>query len=349
MGFFLLMMSFGIPFIHEGTEFGRTKHMDYNSYRSGDYVNEIDWSFKHSNSCLFNYVKKLIEIRKQMKFFTNYDKSEIEENLVFYNLTQGAIGYEINDIYEKIKYVYFINPSTNDVETAQSSEKHYKNRHPLLSQRLAMLPEHDLVAKDFIDLYRSGIGIGQTLFSFLLPLGLIWLILSLMGGFLPPENLLLIFAVVTGVISSTMYTWLTEFDAIASYMFLPLSVSSVIKAKIESFTLLQAVPVIFLTGVALYSGTAAYIPHALVVSLCISFFALSVLVRLCGLSPTTLIYNARIFLTYMLLIGPLILALIILTFTSPLFAFAGILLVIPSWYFIHSGFEKWDNTDFAGF
>ena len=231
----------------------------------------------------------------------------------------------------------------------QSSEKHYKNRHPLLSQRLAMLPEHDLVAKDFIDLYRSGIGIGQTLFSFLLPLGLIWLILSLMGGFLPPENLLLIFAVVTGVISSTMYTWLTEFDAIASYMFLPLSVSSVIKAKIESFTLLQAVPVIFLTGVALYSGTTAYIPHALVVSLCISFFALSVLVRLCGLSPTTLIYNARIFLTYMLLIGPLILALIILTFTNPLFAFAGILLVIPSWYFIHSGFEIWDNTDFAGF
>ena len=123
LGFFLLMMSFGIPFIHEGTEFGRTKHMDYNSYRSGDYVNEIDWSFKHSNSCLFNYVKKLIEIRKQMKFFTNYDKSEIEENLVFYNLTQGAIGYEINDIYEKIKYVYFINPSTNDVETAYAKNE----------------------------------------------------------------------------------------------------------------------------------------------------------------------------------------------------------------------------------
>ncbi len=231
----------------------------------------------------------------------------------------------------------------------QSAEKHYKNRHPLLSQRLAMLPEHDLVAKDFIDLYRSGIGIGQTLFSFLLPLGLIWLILSLMGGVLPPEQVLFMFAVVTGVIASTMYTWLTEFDAIASYMFLPLPVSSVIKAKIESFTVLQIVPVIFLAGVALSSGTAEYIPHVLVLSLCISFFALSVLVRLCGLSPTTLIYNARIFLTYMLLIGPPILILITLTFTSPLFAFAGLLLFVPAWYMMQSGLRKWDTMDVAGF
>lgn len=119
LGFFLLMMSFGIPFIHEGTEFGRTKHMDHNSYRSGDYVNGIDWTFKHKNRCLFNYVKELIEIRKKMKFFSNYDKSEIEENLVFYDLDEGAIGYEILDIYEKIKYAYFINPSINMVETGQ--------------------------------------------------------------------------------------------------------------------------------------------------------------------------------------------------------------------------------------
>ena len=103
----------------------------------------------------------------------------------------------------------------------QSSEKHYQNRHTSLSQRLSFLPQHDLVAKDFIDLFRSGIGIGQTLFSFLLPLGLIWLILSLIEGFLSPEMVLFNFAAVTGVIASTMYTWLTEFDAIASYMFLP--------------------------------------------------------------------------------------------------------------------------------
>ena len=231
----------------------------------------------------------------------------------------------------------------------QSAEKHYKNRHTPLSHSLAGFPGHDLVAKDFIDLYRSGIGVGQTLFSFLLPLGLIWLILSVMGGVLPPEKLLLMFAVVTGVISSTMYTWLTEFDALASYMFLPLQVSSVMKAKIESFTVLQVIPVLFLACVAFYSGTAAYIPHALAISLCVSFFALSVVVRFCGLAPATLIYNVRIFLTYLLLIGPPILVLITLAFMNPLLAFAGILLLIPAWHLMKSGFEKWDNTDVAGF
>jgi hypothetical protein len=231
----------------------------------------------------------------------------------------------------------------------QSAEKHYANRHTALAQKLAFLPQHDLVAKDIIDLYRSGIGIGQTLFSFLLPLGLIWMILSVMGGYLSPEMILFNFAAVTGVIASTMYTWLTEFDAIASYMFLPLQVSSVIRAKIETFTMLQIIPVIFLISVALVSGTATYIPHVLVIALSVSFFALSVQVRYCGLAPSTMIYNARIFLTYILLIGPPVLILIALPLAHPLFAFAGILLLAPAWYLMQRGFEKWDTADVAGF
>ncbi|WAI02044.1 hypothetical protein [Methanogenium organophilum] len=263
---------------------------------------------------------------------------------VFYSFSAGTLVISVGVI-----LILFALSMVFFTSEYQSAEKHYTNRLIPLSQRLAMLPQHDLVAKDFIDLYRSGIGIGQTLFSFLLPLGLIWMILSVMGGFLSPEKVLFMFAVVTGVISSTMYTWLTEFDAVASYMFLPLRVSSVMKAKIESFTVLQIVPVISLICVALSSGTAAYIPHALVIALSTSFFALAVMVRFCGLAPSTLIYNARIFLTYILLTGPAVLILITLTFASPLFAFAGIILLVPAWHLIQSGFEKWDNTDVAGF
>ena len=231
----------------------------------------------------------------------------------------------------------------------QSAEKHYTNRHTPLAQRLAFLPQHDLVAKDFIDLSRSGIAVGQTLFSFLLPLGLIWLIMSVMGRFLSPAMVVFNFAAVTGVIASTMYTWLTEFDTPMSYLFLPLQVSSVIRAKIETFTVLQIIPVIVLVGVALISGTAVYIPEVLVIALSISFYALSVQVRYCGLAPSTMIYNARIFLTYILLIGPPVLILIALTFISPLFGFAGILLLIPAWHLMQRGFEKWDGADVGGF
>ncbi|NLO77308.1 MAG: hypothetical protein GX097_02270 [Methanomicrobiales archaeon] len=263
---------------------------------------------------------------------------------VFYSLSAETLAVSVGLILAlfALSMIFF-------TSEYQSSEKHYKNRHTPLSRRLARLPAHDLVAKDFIDLYRSGIGIGQMIFSFLLPLVLIWVMLSLMGGFLSEVKLLMIFAVVTGVIASTMYTWLTEFDAIASYMFLPLQMSSVMKAKIESFAILQIIPILFLTGIALFSGTLVYLPHALVLSLSVSFYALAVAVRLCGLSPSSLIYSAKVFLTYLLMIGPPTIILIILAFINPDLACAGILLLFPAQYLLESGYAKWDAADFAGF
>lgn len=117
LGFFLTIMSFGTPFIHEGTEFARSKHMDHNSYRSGDYVNGIDWSLKHDNDMLFNYVKKLIKLRKSMGFLTRYSKDEIKKNLSFYNLTDGGIGYQVYDDSDEITYAFFINPNEQPIQT----------------------------------------------------------------------------------------------------------------------------------------------------------------------------------------------------------------------------------------
>ena len=117
LGFFLTLMSFGVPFIHGGTEFARTKHMDHNSYRSGDYINGINWSLKHQNTCLYEYVKSLIHLRKKMSFFSNYTKKDIEENFIWYYLPNGALGYEIHDKYENITYSYFINPMEITINT----------------------------------------------------------------------------------------------------------------------------------------------------------------------------------------------------------------------------------------
>lgn len=230
-----------------------------------------------------------------------------------------------------------------------ASEKHYKNLLDPLSERLVFLKENAIVAKDFIDLYRSGIGIGQTIFSFLLPLGLIWLILSFLGGFLIPDNILFTIAVVTGVIASTMYTWLTEFDSIPAYYFLPINISSVIRAKTGTFTILQLIPVLFIAAVAIISGTADKIPSAVILSLSISFFELSLMIRMCGLEPGAMIYNVRVFLKYILITGPVILFLLGLVFLNPYFAFFSLILLVPAWHLIKSGFKKWDNTDYSGF
>lgn len=117
LAFYLTIMSFGIPFIHEGTEFARTKHMDPNSYRSGDYVNGIDWQLKHDNNELFKYVKKLLDLRKKMEFFNTYGKVEILENIKFYDNENSALIYDVYDKEMDITYTYFVNPNEEEVDS----------------------------------------------------------------------------------------------------------------------------------------------------------------------------------------------------------------------------------------
>ncbi|MDD1696019.1 MAG: hypothetical protein LUQ54_03890, partial [Methanoregula sp.] len=80
-----------------------------------------------------------------------------------------------------------------------------------LVNKFSFFPQPPLTAKDLIDLYRSGSLIGQTIFSFLIPLSLIWFLLSVLAQVLPPGGVLLLFAILTGVVASTIYTWLTAF------------------------------------------------------------------------------------------------------------------------------------------
>jgi pullulanase-type alpha-1,6-glucosidase len=45
----LVLLGQGVPFIHAGQEFLRSKSMDRNSFDSGDWFNAIDWSFERGN------------------------------------------------------------------------------------------------------------------------------------------------------------------------------------------------------------------------------------------------------------------------------------------------------------
>lgn len=92
----IIFLSFGIPFIHEGNEFMRTKEQISNTYNAPITMNAVDWSFKIKNYRFAKYVRDLIEIRKEMKFFSIYDKDEIIRNLKFLDLGEfPIIGYII--------------------------------------------------------------------------------------------------------------------------------------------------------------------------------------------------------------------------------------------------------------
>ncbi len=72
-------------------------------------------------------------------------------------------------------------------ETAGTTE-HYSNSIGPWVKRLGFFPNPPLAAKDLIDLQRSGSLVGQTIFSFLIPLGLLWFLLSVLTRRLFPRG-----------------------------------------------------------------------------------------------------------------------------------------------------------------
>lgn len=98
----LVMISRGLPFIHMGQEFYRSKHGIENSYNSGDTINKIDWRLRVNNNRVCDYLKDLIELRKENDVFVRKDVHiEFEE---YYDCL----------IYKLDNYKIFINPTRND-------------------------------------------------------------------------------------------------------------------------------------------------------------------------------------------------------------------------------------------
>ena len=223
--------------------------------------------------------------------------------------------------------------------------KRFKNVMIPLTKKLSFFPYPPLAAKDLIDLSRSGSFIGQTLFSFLIPLGLLWFLLSVLARFIPPSAVLLLFAILTGVMASTMYTWLTMFDAFSSYTCLPVGVPALLESKICSFAVLQMIPAAFIVVVMIASGGVAYLVPAFVLCLSVSFYALAVTIWLTGLSPSVLVYDAKVLLLYLAAVGIALVVLIALAFINPYYATGSVLLFLPAWLLVKAGFTKWEIKD----
>jgi len=229
------------------------------------------------------------------------------------------------------------------------SEKRHRNLYCPLVQRLAFLPDPALAAKDVIDMYRSGSLIGQTLFSFILPLVVIWFFLSLLAPAFPPHGLLLMFAIVAGTIASTMYTWVTMFDSFSSYACLPVAVSRVIAGKLTTFALLQVLPALFIAAVAILAGERAYLVPAVVLGLSVSFYAVAVMAWLAGLSPNVLVYDVKVLFLYLVLVGIAIILVTAAAFAEPYAALGAVILLLPAWLFVQKAKARWDEVDPAGF
>ncbi|MDM5315508.1 type I pullulanase [Fictibacillus sp. b24] len=80
----------GVPFIHAGQEFFRTKHGAENSYNLPDKINAINWNRCELYHNDVAYFRQLIKIRKEQAVFSD-NRSELIE----WKLPDGAIGFKL--------------------------------------------------------------------------------------------------------------------------------------------------------------------------------------------------------------------------------------------------------------
>lgn len=89
------LLAQGIPFIHAGQEFQRSKDGDSNSYKSSDKINALKWNLISKNSVTRNYFKGMLEIRAQHPAFRLSSTADVKNNLKFLKTSDEVIAYSL--------------------------------------------------------------------------------------------------------------------------------------------------------------------------------------------------------------------------------------------------------------
>lgn len=119
----IVLTSQGVPFLHSGVEFCRTKERIENSFSSPDSINSINYSRKAEFIDIFNYYKGLIKIRKEHPAFRMYSAEDIKEHIEFLEgLPKNTVAFILKnnangDLWTNILIIYNANkfPVTIDV------------------------------------------------------------------------------------------------------------------------------------------------------------------------------------------------------------------------------------------
>lgn len=109
----IVLTSQGIPFLHAGSEFLRSKFGEENSYNKGDSVNAIRWDLKTTNHLFFLRVKSLVDQKKKEPLFRLPSQNAVKESISFLeNLPEGIIAYTLGGKKEgskSRKYLFLFN------------------------------------------------------------------------------------------------------------------------------------------------------------------------------------------------------------------------------------------------
>lgn len=91
----LVVTAQGVPFLHGGSDFCRTKLGNHNSYDAGDEVNQFDWPRKAAYRDVFDYVKGLIALRKAHPAFRMSERKQVRADMTFHD-GDGPLWFELD-------------------------------------------------------------------------------------------------------------------------------------------------------------------------------------------------------------------------------------------------------------
>lgn len=120
----ITILSQGVPFIHAGQEWFRSKQGDENSYISGDEINQLDWNQRELENGNILFIKKLIALRKEFEVFRLRSKQEIKDRLHILNTPDPVFGFTLFSNNHDI--VIYVNPTNKDFRLHLPSQGEWK-------------------------------------------------------------------------------------------------------------------------------------------------------------------------------------------------------------------------------
>ena len=93
----IVLTSQGIPFLHAGQEFMRTKGGIHDSYNQPDEINKLDWERSGIFQKEIEYLKGLILLRKTFSSFRLESYEEIEKRLQFLDSPKETVAFLLHD------------------------------------------------------------------------------------------------------------------------------------------------------------------------------------------------------------------------------------------------------------
>ncbi|MCK8816259.1 type I pullulanase [Natroniella sulfidigena] len=116
----IVLTSQGIPFLHGGVEFLRTKYGVENSYNYPDAINQLEWERKVYDYETFEYYQGLIELRREHPAFRMNTADQIKKYLQFLDSPEGVIAYQLQehangDLWEEIIVIYNPYPEAQQI------------------------------------------------------------------------------------------------------------------------------------------------------------------------------------------------------------------------------------------